>query len=531
MATIRERIAKVLLGPEYNKLNVLAESLVDAYERRPVTMPGNAGEIFEALRETIDPRSLDLMIRQLEYSEIGYTSRGEPLRLSIVKDSRQQRAFDPIAQFAIELWTDYGFSSRPTITTQDPAAQNDWLSFWNSTANQYLFSEREIQDLSNNLLTDGELFFVFFSARVDGITTCRVIPTEQIKDIITLPDDKTIPVFYKREYVPAKGEPATIYYRDWRASPAQVKEVRDTLPEGSIFADVDELSATGTDVVILHAAFRKIDKRGWPLMAAGMDWSRAYRGFLQDRAAVAKAAATFPEKIKAKGAGQRAVDMIQARIQSSLTNPNTAFEKNPVPAAGSTWIENDAISREWMNRPTYSADAEKDGIPLLTNAGLAAKLYPHYLGRGDYYRLATASALEGPILKSFNRYQAFWSSLWSDMVKIVLGALQEYGGKNYKTLESKTSLENILSPDLDNAATASQSLIDFFDRGLIAGPEAEMAARELLKAELQAIGIDGSGAPAANPITPPAGEKGGGENDDEFPFLSFLRVRQRTGGR
>lgn len=523
--TFRERVARVLLGPEMRKLEKVTEVMLDAYQSRPVSFGNNPEELFEKLRETVDAQTVDLLLRRLQYTEGTYNSTTEEMRLSIVKESRSLRVFDPITQFSIEIWTDYGFSSKPQISPKDESARETWLDFWNARENQYLLSEQEIQDLSNTSLIDGEIIFAFFISRADGAVIVRTIPTEEIKEIISSPNDKKIPVFYRRDFSQV-GEDnyatnATVYYRDWRASPDLVATVRAKLPVDSKVADDINGGDVGTDVVILHAAFRKINGRGWPLLTAGMDWSRAYRGFLQDRAAVAKMAATFTEKIKVKNSGQRAVDMVKARIESTLASSDNS-ERNPVPAAGSTWIENDQLSREWMNRPTGASDAEKDGIPLLTQAGLAAKLYPHYLGRGDYYRLATASALEGPVLKSFNRYQSFWSSIWQDMTHIVLGAANTYGNKNFQTTDADVSLDNILSADLESSAKTAQALNDFSDRGLIDPTVGGPAATEILRVMMQSLGID-----STDDIVNPQ-NKEASKNGNVLPFAESVDTYRKA---
>lgn len=530
MPTFRERIAGVLLGPEIKRLRSVTESMIDAYQSRPVSFPGgNPAELFNKLRETVDDRTIELLLRQINYTEGSINSTAEEVRLSIIRECRSLRLFDPITQFSIELWTDYGFQSKPQITPKDENARRVWLEFWGDTQNQYLLSEREIQNLSNELLTDGELFFVFFISRLDGKTIIRTIPTEEIKEVIYSPFDKKVPVFYRREFTEPDSAIGTIYYRDWRAAEAVVDIVKKTLPVGARIADEMTDGETGTDVLVLSAAFRKINGRGWPLLTAGVDWSRVYRSFLKDRAAVAKMAATFTEKIKVNNAGTRAVDALRARLSSTLSTTDSAAERNPVPAAGSTWIENDQLTREWMNRPTNAGDAEKDGIPLLTQAGLAAKIYPHYLGRGDYYRLATASALEGPVLKSFNRYQAFWSSVWQDIARIVLSAAMNYGREAFASIDVDVSQDNILTTDLDNARMTGESLSGFFDRGLVSPTVAEPAALEIMRVMMQGLGIDSAESIISdNPETNSGADPGAidsGDNEEarvggkDFPFL------------
>ena len=62
---------------------------------------------------------------------------------------------------------------------------------------------------------------------------------------------------------------------------------------------------------------------------------------------------------------------------------------------------------------------------------------------GDYYRLATASAMEGPTLKSFNRYQNFWASIWRDMFKAVTGFAERYGSASFASREAAEKADDM----------------------------------------------------------------------------------------
>jgi hypothetical protein len=376
--------------------------------------------------------------------------------------------------------------------------------------------ERKLHKLSETELVDGELFFVVFASKLDGESTVRTIPTDQIKDIITLPGDASIPLYYRREYTGRDSGMETLYYPDWHATPEQLAQAK--LPADARKAN--EINQS-TDVVVLHAAFRETGGRGWPLGSTGMDWEREYSGFLKDRAAVAKSAASITEKIKTKG-GQRAIDMIRSRLGSSIPGSADSFETNPPPVAGSVWLENDAMSREWMNRPTGASDAEKDGVPLITQVGLALKLYPHYLGRGDYFRLATATSMEGPTLKSFNRYQAFWSSVWRDLFKIVVDFKTQYGGLDVSSMNAQISTDRIINLTTEEINAAMNIFTGLVDRGLISGTAAQAVGVTLMTTALETIGVQG----VNEMVQAKAAEVGEGQSPFEEKASGIDRYRQ-----
>ena len=153
--SLREQVAGFLFGPERDRLGKLTEMVIDAYRARPVSFAGqlNPADLIDQIRESVDSRMVDLLIRQLQYSEGIYNSTNETMRISIVRESRSLYAFDPITQFIIELWTDYGFSSKPDITPEDESAADTWREFWDAETNQFVFAENEIQNLSNTPTT------------------------------------------------------------------------------------------------------------------------------------------------------------------------------------------------------------------------------------------------------------------------------------------------------------------------------------------------------------------------------------------
>lgn len=488
---IRRTISNWLFKQEYDRLREVINDVSSDWRMLPY-LQARQGPMLEMLGE-FDQQLYDFLVRQMnDYRLVTDETFNDQFRLSVVKQSRSMYLTDPMVGFAIELWTDYAFGSRPNLTALEadgktPAveAQQVWDEFFDATRNAPVLGERKLHKLSETELVDGELFFALFASRIDGETTVRVIPTEQIVGVVCMPDDSSIPLYYHRSYTDGRGNMLDLYYPDWHASADDLAKAQ--LPAGSILAHTINQA---TDVKVIHAAFREVGGRGWPLATAGIDWENEYSRFLKNRAAVARAAATWVEKIKAKG-GQRAIDMIKQRLGSSIVGGSDSLETNPPPVAGSTWLENDALDRQWMNRPTGAADAEKDGMPLLTQAGLAFKLYPHYLGRGEVYRLATSTAMEGPTLKSFNRYQAFWSSVWRDLFGVVIGYKEQYGSLNAEGVTVQINTDLILDVDPTTLTATAGEVNDAFDRGLLDQASAEAVTRSLISTSLTSIGVQG----------------------------------------
>lgn len=231
---------------------------------------------------------------------------------------------------------------------------------------------------------------------------------------------------------------------------------------------------------------------------------------------MARAAASIVEKIKAKG-GSRGIDLIRARMESSLvTSSGSAFDRNPPSTAGGMWIENEAVSREWMNRPTNSGDAAVDGNALLAQAGLAGRVFPHYLGRGESFRLATTTAMERPTLEAFNGYQVWWISVFKDIAKIVLGFREQYGGVDYSTKEVDVQVEAIVLTDVSQIGFFMQSINQSLIAGSLCMESAEAATIELMRIAMQSLNIQNV-EPVVNPETKTYISRPGEEENEEPP--------------
>jgi hypothetical protein len=490
--SINNTAAKIFLGDRVKTLDALTNRVIDAYEKRPyMTNP----EQFRAALEELDPQMIDLLVRQIENRGVSYMDyTNETIRLEVVRESREAYVWDVVTQAIVDLWTNYGFTANTEVVPDDDNAKKTWEEFWAEARNSTVLGQRSISVLSQETLVAGEIFFLVYINAATGDSTLRYLESEDVKEIIYADGDNKTPLYYVREYETANHEPITAWYPDWRATPDQLNAKK--IPDGIINRAVSELREVdgfelGTTVKCIPVQHRKKGKsnRGWPLMTAGIAWSRAYKEFLQDRAAVSKAVATYVDKITAKG-GQRAINAIKANLQSGLvTNPTMGYDNNPAPIAGSTWLQNEQLNRERMPLNTGAGDAEKDGAPMLAQAGLSGGVFSHYLGRGEAYRLATATSMEGPVLRNFNGYQLFWSSVWQDVCTVVLIAKEKYGNVSFDTYEAKVNLDPVILIDLTEIKSTGEMLDNFHDRGLVSTVEASKVANELLRVSLDKLGV------------------------------------------
>jgi len=310
-----------------------------------------------------------------------------------------------------------------------------------------------LHDISNMLLVTGNRFFAFFIAELDGESTIRRVKPSEIVEIVRHPDDDSVPLFYKRQWLEASTQ-RTAYYPDWRWW-FDDKYDPEMLPKGSRVMERD-----GTGVCMLHSPFEQKDEDslfGWPLLApAGTPWLRSHRQFMENRLAVSRAVASYVRRREVKG-GSRAVDAVRSMLMSSLQG-GASTETNPPPVAGSEDIHNQAVSTTDLPMRTGASDAKTDGEMFSWMAGLSGGVYPHYLGLGDSYRLATATSMEKPMFMQFSLYRNRLSAIFRDMVRIVLQAKEKYGSVQYETYEARIAADRLIELDLPMISTAAGTM-------------------------------------------------------------------------
>ncbi len=367
------------------------------------------------LRESYSPAEMELALEDIGYiSPMGRRDSNEfdPVsRRRIVTESRRYWRGDPLAKQAVRLWTDYVVGTGITFKTSDAAQQKDLTTFFKHRKNKRMTRSSGQQRLSRKLLVDGEIFFAIFGGQGEA-KVLRTIDPLQIDRVISDPDDEEEILCYKR--VDRSNQPKTTYYRDWAADDDDLKELKDP--------DTGKAITPEEDVVVYHLPFDDIGIRGNGLLFPVVFWSKEHRRFMEARVSITQALAKFAHKLTVKG-GQKAVDAVQKKMQSSIAASGAGgrgVEKNPPPVPGSTWAQNLGIDLEAMPRATGAGDAKQDGDQLKLMFCAGVNLPQHYFGDASNANLATATAMELPVCKSFTAYQELWKDAWRDIFSIVL---------------------------------------------------------------------------------------------------------------
>jgi len=417
MPSIRQRLAGFLLGPEVQAIREAFVIMREGYVRGPYSYQPR--DLARDLME-LDSHTLTNLIREVGYLQLGVGEPNEADRRRAVFESRYLVRSSPLAEYAMWLWTAYGHGQNVDVVADDETAAEVWNEFWAADRNAMVLGARYLQDLSNNVLHDGERFLAMYASKATGKCTIRSLNSLEFVDRIMAPGDATTTVWWHRQWSEVDpghpyGQLHDAYYPDYLAflsggpraggeAPlgntrgndpnwlgwdldGKKIEARDLLPQGAIRAD----EASSMTFVCVVCVAHKADEngRGWPLMTTGHGWVKEHEQFRVNRANVAEARSMFVNELKTKS-GSRGVDAVQAQIASTLQRAGSTgdWEQNPPPVSGSTYLGNEAQSLRQLNLDTGASDAKADGESLAWYALLSARIFPHYAGIGDAYRLA-----------------------------------------------------------------------------------------------------------------------------------------------
>jgi len=340
-------------------------------------------------------------------------------RRKLIRIARQFWVKDPLMHQAVSLTTNYTFGEGLRYSSNLPDVADEIEAFWSDEDNQLELTAFQAQEQkSNELQVDGEIFFVLF-VDSDLRVKVRTLPPEEITEIICSPDDHRRPLYYERKYSAltynmkqqrwSNGPTQVAYYADWRNY------------EPGTWGEFDR-GINFQDGLVFHVALNRISwqKRGYTEMYPALDWARAHRQLLQDWVTIVKAYSTLAWKAKIKGDDPRDVERIRSRLKAMMPSFQQGPDQSWAPSGtGGVQIENDDVTMspiKTAGMATSPSDARE--IRLMAGAGMG--IMEHYFGDAGNANLATATAMELPMLKKFAARQRLWESVYTNILNYVV---------------------------------------------------------------------------------------------------------------
>lgn len=362
---------------------------------------------LEFATEDLEWLALGNLENAFEFSRQFNTSITRVARLTYLKN--------PIVQRGVKVKADYVFGRGVNIQAKDKDVNNVIQAFLNDPRNQTEFTSQIARlDKERELQTDGNIFFVLIPHMQTGKIRIRTINADEMTDIICNPDDRKESWYYKREYTEStfnfeSGQYVTekkiAFYRDWRYKP-----------------DVDRTSIGSSPVIdgqyIYHIKVGGFSdwKFGVSELYSAIDWTKAYKIFLENWSTIVAAYARFAYKVTTTG-GKPGVQAATKRLSTTVST--SAGETNPKPTTASTFVAQEGTTIDPIRTSGATTSAE-DGRRLLLMVCASFGLPETFFGDVSVGTLATAKSLDRPTELMISNRQTLWTDIYKDIIDFVM---------------------------------------------------------------------------------------------------------------
>jgi hypothetical protein len=337
--------------------------------------------------------------REINYSWLEFTRWGIQ---QIILICRLYYVKNPICRRLVDVIAQYTFARGVDITTDDPAANDQIKSFMRRNAK--VLGHVALTAQQRSKVTDGNLFWAFFTDDATGETDLRLIDATEIQEVITDPDDSDVSQFYQRIWTqrvnsPEQGASATLTRKCWYPAidfeptekPATIKGIE-----------------VNWDVCVYHRKIGTVGKWlfGCPPMYPMIDWAKESRRFLEACASVRQSLSQFASKISTKG-GQQAIEGIKQQMETQVGPGSPIYDSNPPAVSGATWVSGPGTTLDAfkVQGATFSPE---DVRRYLLMCCMTLGMPETFLGDVSTGNLATATSLDRPTETVFLSIQEEW---------------------------------------------------------------------------------------------------------------------------
>ena len=400
------RIANGLSG---GQLNSLSEA-VELYGQMAFTEHSNNELLQERIAE------LELALDDVGYERIGDSNFDRQFtKASIDKIAAMARVYwlkNPLIKRAVATQANYVFGQGVDVVAADEDVQTVVDAFMEDSKNRAeLTGEQAMLTKETELQVTSNLFFTFFTDPLNGATRVRTIPLSEIVRIIYNPDDSKEPWYYYRQWQQPK-EPGSQKYEMHQAMYPDI----NYMPKGGLPKHFNGIEVMALNPVY-HVKTNCLSdmEYGVSEIYAAIDWAKAYKDFLEDWYTIVKSLSKFAWKATSKSG---ATGMAQAKqvLEGAINGGSNPMNSDLPGQAAQVWMSSDNFDLAPMPKSGATV-AVDDGRRALLMVCAATGIYEHYFGDPSTGNLATAKAMEQPMLLMFQERQ----ELWTDVFNTILG--------------------------------------------------------------------------------------------------------------
>lgn len=400
------RIANGLSGGQLNNLS----EAVELYGKMAFTEHSNNELLQERIAE------LELALDDVGYERIGDSNFDKQFtKASIDKIAAMARVYwlkNPLIKRAVATQANYVFGQGVDVVAADEDVQTVVDAFMEDSKNRAeLTGEQAMLTKETELQVTSNLFFTFFTDPLNGATRVRTIPLSEITRIIYNPDDSKEPWYYYRQWQQPK-EPGSQKYEMHQAMYPDI----NYMPKGGLPKHFNGIEVMALNPVY-HVKTNCLSdmEYGVSEIYAAIDWAKAYKDFLEDWYTIVKSLSKFAWKATSKSG---ATGMAQAKqvLEGAINGGSNPMNSDLPGQAAQVWMSSDNFDLAPMPKSGATV-AVDDGRRALLMVCAATGIYEHYFGDPSTGNLATAKAMEQPMLLMFQERQ----ELWTDVFNTILG--------------------------------------------------------------------------------------------------------------
>ena len=345
----------------------------------------------------------------------------DQVRISILKRARHESVFNPLCIHAVKLYRMFSVGQGVKFNTKTEGkaqkAKKTLDGFLGNTKNRGVMGYFGQNELVDSFTVDGEIFVAAFMERGragEEMNVRRIDPMEVRRIVCNVEDVGEVQVYERVRTVGVTEDKR--YYADW------AWKVNGQTMEGRTVKVVGE-DGTGsvevkTEKALMYHVKNGLGRRGVSFLAGALPWGNAFRKFMEARVGVQRSIAQFAQQLTMKAKSSDLAAM-KARLQSGVATSSDYRETNPAQTPGSWFISNDKAKLTPVIQETGAEAAKVDGNMLILMFCLSLSIFPHYMGAGEAFRLATATAMEPPMKKLFLSHQTLWEQVYTDLVELL----------------------------------------------------------------------------------------------------------------
>lgn len=269
--------------------------------------------------------------------------------------------------------------------------------------------------LERALGTDGNVFISLWTKPTTGRVQVRVLPWDEVDDVVCNPDDRSEPWYYLRRWQVKTFDPRTgtyVYARDEAFYPAVNYRPR---ARPATYGGI----SVRWDAPVRHVKVN--DLEGWTFGVgdayAAVDWARAYKEFLEDWAKLVKALSRFAWRVTTPGNRATAV---RAKLAAAPTAGTLTATGDPN-YVGAAAMQAPDVSLEAIPKTGATIDSES-GRPLAAMVSAATGV-PVTMLLGDpgvTGARATAETLDQPTELEMEQRRNLWTGVLRDVLEHVV---------------------------------------------------------------------------------------------------------------